>query len=151
MRFATFVLGFFQTFHIHMRIRRLNHSSVSRQRRMAVFDLRLGDHASISSITKNNNKYSNIQLFKFFNPTVGRFLFLQLADFHSYSWLFFIPSVGYLVLYCCKVFLTHVSFLRAKSTQSVRICPARCIILHSIRKVLIPCLLQMPLRRRTGK
>ncbi|EJX05935.1 hypothetical protein EVA_05961 [gut metagenome] len=33
MRFATFVLTFFQAFHIHMRILRLNHSSVSSRRR----------------------------------------------------------------------------------------------------------------------
>ena len=33
MRFATFVFVFFQAFHIHMRILRLNHSSVSWQRR----------------------------------------------------------------------------------------------------------------------
>jgi hypothetical protein len=29
-----------------------------------------------------------------FIPSVGRFLFRQLADFHSVSWPVFIPSVG---------------------------------------------------------
>lgn len=46
---------------------------------MAVFDLRLGDHASISSITK---KTINILIYNYLS-----FSFLQLADFHSYSWL----------------------------------------------------------------
>ena len=34
MRFFTLVFGFFQAFHIHIRILRLNHLSVSRQRRL---------------------------------------------------------------------------------------------------------------------
>ena len=48
----------------------------------------------------------NILIYKhlrLFNPTVGCFSFLQLADFHSYSWPIFIPPFDYLVLYCCKV------------------------------------------------
>ena len=35
--------------------------------------------------------YKHLRLF---NPTVGCFSFLQLADFHSYSWPISVPTVG---------------------------------------------------------
>ena len=47
----------------------------------------------------------NILIYKhlrLFNPPVGRFSFLQLAVFHSYSWPIFVPTVGHHVLYCSK-------------------------------------------------
>ncbi len=46
MRFATFVLTFFQAFHIHMRILRLNHSSVSKQETLHIGKVIIADPTS---------------------------------------------------------------------------------------------------------
>ena len=67
----------------------------------------------------------NILIYKhlrLFNPTVVCFSFLQLAVFHSYSWLIFIPTVGRFSFH----HLTILYSIAAKSCGCLLLTPIEC-------------------------
>ena len=95
MRLTTFVFGFFQAFHMHMRMRHLSHSSVSRQSRFMFSVLRINSNKCSLSNDTSTMLSSDIHM-KVCTPPYHSDSVLSLwgQSLHKLMFSAFVPSYG---------------------------------------------------------